>query len=308
MAMKIRTFLLSAISLFIATTASASSIVVVQGNPSPFGKRYFSGFSSHATAKISAFQYEGRKERALLAQIKKRAPDLVLTIGEVPLGQLVRLLPATPFIVGDYYATRLAKRANIVMMEGELPVGSGLHLFRSLLSTRKTIGTIYNPKYSQVAVDRLVVFAAKQGMKVASIKVDSAKDVPAFVQAFSGKVDLIYLMRDPTTADETAASQIFSFAEKSHIPVVSLDPSHVEKGALLTVAVDPLELGEQAWNVASVILKDGRIPQMPVSVAPQEMTASLSMKALTRFGVSANALFGFLQRATKKGYSIHIEP
>jgi hypothetical protein len=67
-------------------------------------------------------------------------------------------------------------------------------------------------------------------------------------------------------------------------------------------------LGEQAWGVARVILKEGKIPQLPVSVDPHEMTASISMKGLARFGVGADALFGFLQKGVKDGYSVRIEP
>jgi ABC-type uncharacterized transport system substrate-binding protein len=294
--------------LCFATTSIASTIVVIQGNTSPFGRKYFSGFSSLATDRVSAFLYDGKKEKPLLAQVQKLAPDLVVTIGEVPLSQLVMLLPATPFIVGDYYPSNLAKRANIVMMESELPVGSGLALFQALFPNRKTIGTIYDPKYSQGAVDSLVAYAGKLGLKVASIKVDSPNDVASYIQAFAGKVDLLYCMRDATTSNEGATKQIFAFSEQNNIPVISLDPDHIARGALMTVAVDPLELGEQAWGVARVILKEGKIPQLPVSVDPHEMTASISMKGLARFGVGADALFGFLQKGVKDGYSVRIEP
>jgi hypothetical protein len=60
--------------------------------------------------------------------------------------------------------------------------------------------------------------------------------------------------------------------------------------------------------VAKVILKEGKIPQMPVGVDAREMTVSLSMKALARFGVGADSLFAFLQKTVKEGYGVRLEP
>ena len=288
----------------------ASSIIVVQGNSSPFGQKYFAGFSSSAISeRVSAFRYDGKKDKVLLSQVQKMAPDLILTIGEVPIGSLTALLPSTPFIVGDYYSTVVAKKANVVMMESALPVGVGVNLIHQLLPSRTTIGTIFNPKYSQTAVDSLVSASSNiPGLKVASIKIDSPKDLTSYLPAFSGKVDIFYFIRDITMSNETVVKEIYKFVEQNNIPVISQDPTHIEEGALLTISVDPIELGEQAWNVAKVILKEGKIPQMPVEIAPSELSVSLSLKAATRFGVEAETLSQFLQKTVKDNYSVRIEP
>lgn len=273
-----------------------------------FGRRYFSGFSSLSTERISAFQYNPQKNKALFSKVQRLTPDLVMTIGEIPLASLVAKLPSTPFIVGDYYSTDIGNRANVVMMESQLPVGTGLNLAFSLFPQRKAIGTMYNPKFSQTSLDSLVSTAGKKGIQVASIKVDSPRDVRSYISAFSGKTDLYYYIRDNTTSDPQALKLIYEFMEQNGIPVISLDPAHIEKGALLTVAVDPVELGEQAWNVARVILKEGKIPQMPVQLHPSELTISISIGSASRFGIGSDALFAFLQKTIKEGYSVRVEP
>lgn len=299
---------LAILMMALPIVAHASTIVVIQGNDSPFGRRYFSGFSSVATDRISAFQYDSKKDKSLLTQIQKLAPDLVFTIGEVPLKSLSDRLPSTPFIVSDYYATSVTQRANIVLMENDLPIGAGLLLVQPLFPTKKTVGTMYNPKFSQDAFDILVQRAGKAGLKVASLKVDSPQDVKAFIRAFSGKIDFFYWTKDSTTSDEGALSEIFAFGAQSSVPILTGNPDHLTRGALMAISVDPFKLGEQAWSVAKMILKEGKIPQMPVSPQPSELICSISLKAAQRFGIGSEALYAFLQRTLKEGYSIRIEP
>jgi ABC-type uncharacterized transport system substrate-binding protein len=291
------------------SAAIASSVVVLQGNASPFGRRYFAGFSSSVTERVTAFQYDANKEKQILAQVRKLTPDLILTIGEIPVAQLVALFPSTPIIVADYFASNVAKRANVIMMENELPVGYGLNMVASLFPARKTIGTLYNPKHSQNVLDALNAAAQKLGATVVPLKVETPGDVASFMPAFGGgKIDLFCFIRDATTTNESSVRQIYSFANKNNIPVLSLDPSHTEQGALLTISLDPIELGEQAWNVAKIILKEGKIPLMPVGTAAGELNVSMSFKSATKYGITADVLYTFLQKNLKEGFTIRMEP
>src|SRR6266581_2414533 len=102
--MGLRKFSIALVGIFLTSTVvEAATVIVIQGNNSQFGRRFFCGFSSSATERISAFQYESKKEDALVARVKRIAPDLVFTLGEVPLPKLIPLIPNTPFLVGEYH-------------------------------------------------------------------------------------------------------------------------------------------------------------------------------------------------------------
>ncbi|HLG19485.1 MAG TPA: ABC transporter substrate binding protein [Bdellovibrionota bacterium] len=294
--------------LFFVSSVQAATVVVLQGNESPFGKRYFCGFSSSATEHLSAFQYDAKKSKAIFQQIQKLAPDIVFSIGEVAVKDLAERLRATPIIVSDFHAGDAAKRANVVLVESDLPIGAGLTLMTAIFPTKKTVGTIYNPKISQSSHDDLVEETGKLGLRLASLKVDSPQEVQAFISSFEGKIDMFYWLHDSTTSVEPALSEIYTFAERHGVPVISLDASHATKGALLSVSVDPFKLGEQAWKTAAAILKDGKIPQMPIGVQPGQLTVSISLKAASKFNIDANALSNFLQQGAKLGYSVRVEP
>ncbi len=294
--------------LLLQSSSFGATVVVIQGNNTTFGRRYFCGFTSAATERISAFQYEAKKEDALISRVKKLAPDLIFTLGEAPVEKLVALLPSTPFLVGGFHSTGLASKPNFVTLEKDLPIGAGLTLAQALFPNRKTVGTIYNPAQSADTFQTLVTLTGKMGLKIASLKVDSPSDVKAFISAFAGKVDLLYWIRDSTTATDTALDETYKFAQANNIPVISTDPSHLEKGALLSIGVDPFAMGEEAWKTAQVILKEGKIPKKPVSVGPGQMMVSLSLGTANHFGVDTDTLQKFLQTSIKENYSVKVLP
>jgi ABC-type uncharacterized transport system substrate-binding protein len=299
--------LISVVSLLPAP-AGAATIVVLKAGDSPFLRRYFSGFSSLATERISAFRYDGGKDQPLLAQIKKLAPDLIFAIGEVPLRKLVDSFPATPIIASNQFGSAVASKANVVLMESDPPFKSGLSFIQSLFPGRKTVGTLYNPKLSQEQFDLLVSEAGKVGMRVASLKIDSPADAKTLINSFIGKIDLFYLVRDTTTSNDATLATVLGFADQNNIPVVSPDPDHLSRGALMAVASDPFKLGEEAWHTASVILKDKKIPQMPVTADSSQEVVSISLKASARYGIGADAFYAFLTRALKENYSVQLTP
>ncbi len=301
-----RAFIFCLIS-FMSLSAHAASIVVLQGGESEFDRKYFSGFSSLATEPISAFNYEPKKEKALLNKLKVLSPDLIFAIGNAPLPQLAALLPSTPILANDPYAQAVASKANVVVLKREDTLHRILDLARTVFPNRKNIGTIFNPKLSQARFDLLTKEAAKHGAKVAALKVDTATDVQAFIGQFTGKIDLLYWIEDATTNTDLALMEVYAFAEQASVPVFSLSPGHIHRGAFMTVSIDPFKMGEQAWKTADLILREGKIPQMAIQTEAGHYTVSLSMKAIGKFGLGAEKLFGFLQKATKEGYTVQIK-
>lgn len=286
----------------------AATIVVIQGNQTAFGRKYFSGFSSLVRERILAFQYEGPKEKLLINKIREIRPDLVVTIGQVPVERLVGYLPSTPMIVGDYTSTLLEQKANVVLMENQLPAEVAFDLGLQLLMGKKKLGTLYDPKYSQSVFQSFSTYASQKGVDVSAIKVDGPTEVPGVMAAFDGKIEAFLMIKDATTSSDEATSAIFHYMNQKNIPVISLDPNTETLGALLTVSVDPIDLGEQAWNVAKIILVDKKIPLMPTKTFVAELTVSLSFQAAEKAGLSKEHIYDFLKKSAAQGYKITAIP
>ena len=300
--------LLLVFSLFLGRPAWGASILVLQGDLSDFGRKFFSGFSSVTTESLKAFQYDASKDRAILEQIKTLRPDLVLTIGKAPLEAMVSMLPSTPFLVADYYSPALAKKANVVLLEQSPPTDAAIDLMLKFAPGVKNLGTIYNPQYSHDVFNPLVKSATKKMIRVASIKASSPTDVASYVSAFQGKIDAYFAIRDLSTSSPAATDAIFSFSQKNAVPVVSLDPTHQNRPALVTLALDPIQLGVQAWEIAKIVLREKKIPQMPSVLDPSELSLTVSMKAITLLPTGLSTLPKFLQEATDQRYIVRVTP
>ncbi|MCB0307955.1 MAG: hypothetical protein KDD48_01175 [Bdellovibrionales bacterium] len=293
--------------LFLAIgVAHSASIVVLQGDSSDFGRKFFSGFSSVVTESIKAFQYDISKDRAILEQIKSLQPDLILTIGKAPVEAMVNLLPSTPFIVSDYFSPSLVKKPNVVLMERIPPTDEAFELLFKFNPEIKSIGTIYNPQYSKSIFDRLVKSATSKKIRVASIKASQSKDVKSYVTAFAGKIDAYVAIRDLTLSSPTAMQAIYEFSQKNQVPVVSLDPAHQGQPALINLAVDPIQLGTQAWEVAKIVLREKKIPELPSKLAPSELNLTVSLSAVSLLEKGMQLLPKFLQETTDVNYTVRV--
>lgn len=255
---------------------------------------------------MKAFQYNISKDRAILEQIKSLRPDLVVTIGKAPIEALVGMLPTTPFIVADYFSPALAKKANVVLMEQTPPTDAAIELLLKFLPAVKTIGIIYNPQYSQDTFNLLVQSATKKAIRIASIKASNPTDVGSYISAFIGKIDVYFSIRDITTSASNASDALFDFSKKNQIPVVSIDSNHQNRTALITLAIDPNQLGVSAWEVAKIILKDKKIPQLPTTIDPRELNLGISLSAVTMVPTGMQTLPKFLQETTDANYMVRV--
>lgn len=294
------------VALFLARASFGANVLVLQGDMSDFGRKFFSGFSSATTESLKAFQYDASRDKAILDHIKTMRPDLILTIGKAPIEAMVSLLPSTPFVVADYFNPALGKKPNVVLMEQIPPTDAAVDLMLRFKPTVKNLGTIYNPQYSQDVFNLLVKSATKRGVRVASIKASNPADVAAYVSAFQGKIDAYFAIRDLSTSGAQAADAIFDFADKNQVPVVSLDPLHQNRPALVTLALDPIQLGVQAWEMAKVILREKKIPQVSGAVDPSELSLTVSMRAISFLPTGLATLPKFLQEATDQRFAVRV--
>jgi ABC-type uncharacterized transport system substrate-binding protein len=296
------------VSLLLPFRAGAATIAVLTGADTGFYRRYFSGFGSAATERVSAFRCEEGKESALIAQVKKVAPDLIVVLGPMPLRRLADAFPSTPILASRQPLAGRLQQPNLLVFENENPERGALRVAQALFPQRKTVGTLYNPKLSQETFDVLVAEAAKVGMRVAALKIDAADDARTLINAFAGKVDLFYWIRDATTSNPALLTTLYDFASRNAVPVLSPEPDHLARGALLSVTFDPFRLGEQVWQTAAEILKTKEMPKKPPGPGEGQEVVSVSRGRAAKFGIGPDAFVAFLDRALAEKFGVQVVP
>lgn len=282
-------------------------ILVIQNEVTEFSQRFISGFSSRSNEKISVIKYTDKQGKNLSKEIKKRSPDLVLTIGDIPIYTAIADMPSVPFIVANQYSLDLENRSNVILVEDRLPIYEEISMLKLLFPATKTIGTMYNPDYTEKTFQELEQSAKRLDVKVAPLKVSSENDVGAYITAFKGKIDAFYLISDNTTTNPKSVDALFVFMKENKIPVLSTQYNHITQGAVLSISADPIILGAAAWERAYQTINDGKISNRKIYLSAEQLNLSISMSSLKSFGIDSKALTQLLEQATEKGFTVTVK-
>ncbi len=299
---------LLAVCLFTPQAFSAGfEILVIQKNASEFSQRFISGFSSKSNEKITVLKYTENKGKQLSKEIQKISPDLVLSIGDIPIYTAISELPTIPFIVTNLYSLDFENRSNVILVEDRLPIFEEISMLKLLFPNIKTIGTMYNPDYAGKSFVELEQAAKRLNMKIAPIKVSSENDVGTYVSAFKGKIDAFYYISDNTTTNPKAIDALYAFTKENAIPVLSTQYNHIAEGAILSISSDPIDLGARAWERAYQTINDGKISNRKIHLSANELNLSISMSSMAPFKISDPAFLALLNQATEKGFTVTIK-
>jgi ABC-type uncharacterized transport system substrate-binding protein len=306
----IRGFVLFLSIFVLSQSAFAMSfrILVIKNDDSLFARQFFAGFSASTPEKIIAFQYDGQNGRLLSKKIKEINPDLVLTIGDVPVVNAVSDFPSIPFILTDVHVASLANRSNVIRVDHRISIAERISILPFLLPDVKTIGTLYDPTYSKEEFDDFAKQASNLGLKILSIKVNSAKDVPAYIQGFKDKIDAYYFIADPTTLDASAQDGLYTFLQSHNVPSLSDHFVTKNQSALVSLYPDPLALGKKSWQQAHTILQEGKMNQKTIPLSPEDYVLSISFGQLKQHQIDAKLFYAFIDQAIQKEWKTYIHP
>lgn len=284
--------------------AAGFEILVIQRDSSAFSQRFFAGFTSNSNEKITVLKVTENNGKALAKEIKRISPDLVLSIGDLPIYTAIAELPSIPFIVANLYSIDLENRSNVILVEDRIPIFEELSMLKLMFPNLKTVGTMYNPDYAEKAYKELDQAGKRLGIKVAPIKVSSENDIGTYVSAFKGKVDAFYLISDNTTTNPKAIESLFNFTKENKIPVLSTQYNHIFQGAILSISSDPIILGSRAWDRAFQTMSDGKVSNRKIYLSANELSMSISVSVTEIFKIESKRLVDLTKQATEKGFSV----
>jgi len=230
-------------SLALVQSAQAATIVVLQGEDSSFYRRVLSGFNSLATEKITAFRMDAARATAVLAQVKKLAPDLVVTIGRrpsrswrTPSLHAHHRLPAVGRAGPDLHRAPPRERTA-----GREFAGAGAGAVPGPEDPRHGL----QPEAVTAGLQPARGGGAKLGLRIAALKIDTPSDAKTLINALAGRIDApLSGSGMPRTSDATALNAVYEFAEKNSVPVVTPRSTIWAAGAP-AVTFDPFKLARR---------------------------------------------------------------
>jgi putative tryptophan/tyrosine transport system substrate-binding protein len=222
-----------------------------------------------------------------LSRLRAQHPPLLLVLGSPALIRVAPVEKVTPVVfamVANPYVTGAADtpsrpdvhQKNITGIATPPPVRPALEHGAHLLGTGAW-GMLYDPSEGQaVEVAKLFTGLAPQfGLTpLTETSTQAATDLPALKKLLSRGVRVLYI--PPTASAARYAPIILSWGRERQVRVVSSQAEVSHKGAILWVALDYRNLGEEAGRLAKRVLageNPERIPiteKMPLQVEADE--------------------------------------
>ncbi len=173
---------------------------------------------------------------------------------------------------------------NITGVVDAAPIKENLELFKELKEDIKSIGIIYNigESNSEVQVEQTKETAEGMNLKIETVGIASANDIPQAIDTISKKVEGLYIITDNMVA--TSMPLVAKLSQEKGLLTVSADGTHVTEGILISKGISYYEIGRQSAVIAKQVLADKKdIADIPVQ-ASQNLEKKVNVKTMEALG------------------------
>ncbi len=167
-----------------------------------------------------------------------------------------------------------------------VPIAALFDLFQKIKPDIKIAGTIYNASEtnSQAINKAAKAEADKRGIKWVEVTVTSSAEVKDAAASLVGKVDTIIIGQDNTVI--SAFEAVVKTAQDNKLPLFTMDPQSVERGAIASLASNQYKNGVLWATELAVPILLGADPATLTPVRPSEFDLQVNVKAATAAGLT----------------------
>ncbi len=233
----------------------------------------------------------------MIQKMKAGKPDAVLTITTpVSQGSIQVLknsqIPIVFAAVTDPVSAKLVpswtKGSALMTGASDMQSIDGvLSFIRKLLPNAKRLGLPYNPgEDNDVAMRGLFEkLAAKHGLELLPVGVDSSRDIPQRLQSLDGKADVVYIAASNLLQSSLPA--ITATAHRMKMPLINGTPDQVaEHQILASFAVDYQKVGIYAAKLMHQVLAGTKTADLaPIRPTFADHATQISQKRLDALGM-----------------------
>ncbi len=230
------------------------------------------------------------------AKLRDPAPDLVVAFGDRAAWLAENAMAPAPYVfaVASNWDALGLDRARATGVGEELEPETLASQFGLFLPDRKRVGILYGPPSASQA-ERFAHRAGELGYTVASQRLPSAWHFADALQPLLARVDVFWLLEDPTVVTGANLVQLREAARAAKVPVVTWSRGQVRQGMTLAIAPDGAAVGAQLAALAKRVLAGEKPGSIPVE-SPQKAGVVVSLGALAALGIELDPMvLGFAE-------------
>lgn len=217
--------------------------------------------------------------------------DLIVTYGAAASLAAKKEARDIPILFADVYdpvAIGIVKdlaRPGVGMtgVSGKTPLETLIRAYGEI-QPAKRMGVLYSSddRGSLLQVEQLEVLAQSRGFRILKQDVNRTDGVLPALNALNDQVDCLFFAESALL--NLRMDEIFNFSATNKIPVLSQTPGFCDKGALITLEVDPAEQGRLLAISALQILAGEKAQNLQV-FTPKKVSLVINLKVAEKLGL-----------------------
>jgi len=246
----------------------------------------------HLNIEEHVLQEDSKPKEGLLADIKRKSPRLIVTLGSAATSYIAKDIKDTPVVfcmvlnptASGFIQSMNASGNNLTGASLDIPLETQFEALRSVIPSARKVGVIYNPSETESVIQEATKAAEQIGLELVSIPIISEEEVPEALRTLDGKVDALWSVADSTVFSRGSTKFILLHTLRNKIPFIGLSPAFVKAGALMALATDYQEVGTQCGELAVRILSGDHPSSLPITM-PRTITMYLNLNTAEIIGL-----------------------
>lgn len=267
-----------------ALPALALEALIVQSTNNPAYTEAVQGFRETFRGPARTILLSDYAEVDLVRLVKEERPRVVLAVGDPALekAKKVRQVPVVALMAVSFNMKRppLHNTHGVAIVA---PPARYLELLSGMGAKR--VGILYDPARTGHYLKRAREAAERAGVKLVSREVRDPREVMERLEQLKGEVDAVWMLPDPTTVTTETVEAYLTFSMKRLLPVVSFSERHLTRGAAASLDIDRVDMGRQAGEIATAILRDG-LAYGGSFADPRRVTVNTNKNVLRKLDIS----------------------
>jgi putative ABC transport system substrate-binding protein len=213
------------------------------------------GFKSVTGSEIKRIVISELNDANIIKTINSFKPDIVLAIGMGAL-QVVKEIKDIPVVYMMVLnpTSIISCEKNIFGVSMSIPPEKQLNLLLNVIPHVKNIGLLYDPDRTGYIVKDAMIAAGKMNINLIAKEIQNSRDVPSELLGMRKNIDVFWMLPDLTLITPATIEFLLLFSLENKIPVLAFSDKYVELGALMSINIDPFDIGRQAGEMANAII------------------------------------------------------
>jgi putative ABC transport system substrate-binding protein len=127
--------------------------------------------------------------------------------------------------------------------------------------------------------------AVKMDVNLMATAVHRSRDVPLLLNTMKGKAGVFWMLPDITVITPETVESILLFSLENHIPILTFSEKYLELGAMLSIGIDPFDIGCQAGEIAQKIFSGSAVRDVQ-HVDARKALISINLKIAGKLGMT----------------------